>query len=442
MNNSTTTAQELIGKALRLSPIINTRPMRSTAFWIARELIKAGATTDEVDGLCRAATQDERTMLARMKDRQQAAGRANVRGRDQLMIARRLFYRVAADHPARRIYRAAAGRTLKHLWDYYSQQVSYDRMYRDVKAGGSILHERIQRIGRWMHDNAADHLKRYKSPNAKGPKAYRDKLPLYACSGELEFAGLDHAKAHKLGIMRGEWWNLGRDGGGQHELRFLITGRVPDAACSVVSRLGSSQANGGHIHCNAAGDEATGKRVYQAFRVQLAWARFLVPLHRRRHRHASVDRVPLTFNMARSHKFAAISANTWSRTGTIEIRVWPTTNKPTEWNGRAALMQSWARWSETAGAASMVDDNNPLPLSIRSAGFDAFDSWIAWAAANDSGAALYALRLIRAKARRSRQDSRGIEWCRDLMSRFAASGVRVRGFRLPVSTSNQPTASN
>jgi hypothetical protein len=229
-----TTAQELIGKALRLSPIVNTRPMRSTAFWIARELIKAGATPEEVDGLCRAASQDERTMLARMKDRQHAATCANVRGRDQLMIARRLFFRVAAEHPARRLFKAAAGRTLRSLWDSYSSHASYDRIYRDVKAGGQLLHERIQRIGRWMHDHSADALNRYKSPHHKGPKGYRDKLPLYACSGELEFTGINYSKAAKLGQMRGEWWNLGRDGGGQHELRFLITGRVPDAACSVV----------------------------------------------------------------------------------------------------------------------------------------------------------------------------------------------------------------
>jgi len=416
--------------------------MRSTAFWIARELIKDGATPDEVDGLCRAASQDERTMLARMKDRRESANRANVRGRDQVMIARRLFYRVAAEHPARRIFRASDGRTLKSLWNGYASHVASERIYRDIKAGGPVLHDRIQRMGRWLHDNGADILSRHVSPNRAVKPSYRQRLPLYACSGELEFAGLNHSKASKLGVMRGEWWNLGRDGGGQHELRFLITGRVPNAACSVVSRLGSSQANGGHIHCNAAGDEEVGKRIYQAFRAQMSWARFLVPLHRRKHRHASIDRVPATFYTAKGTKFAAISANTWNRTGTIEIRVWPTTNKPTEWNGRAALMKSWCKWSETAGAAGFIDDNNPRELQIRTTGFEAFDSWIAWAAQNDAGAALYALRLIRAKARRTRMDSFGIRWSRELLNRFNASGVRVRGFRRPASTSITTTDNN
>jgi hypothetical protein len=282
-------------------------------------------------------------------------------------------------------------------------------------------------MSRFVANDAANSLTYFASSMAKVKPSYASRLPLYACSGELEFSGLNRVKAARLGAVRGEWWNLGRDGGGQHELRFLITGRVPEAACSVVEQLGSSQQNGGHIHLNCGGDLATGARVYQAFRVQMSWARFLVPLHRRRHRHAAIDAVPVSFNGGRGRKFAAISANTWNATGTVEIRIWPTTNKPVEWNGRAALMQSWARWSETAPA--FCDDQNPMPLSIRDCGFEAFDSWMAWAAVNDSRPALYALRLIRAKARRSRQDGRGIEWCRALIARFEASGVRVRGYR-------------
>jgi hypothetical protein len=114
------------------------------------------------------------------------------------------------------------------------------------------------------------------------------------------------------------------------------------------------------------------------------------------------------------------------------VRLWPTSNKPIEWNGRAALMQSWARWSEQdiTRLDTMCDDSQPFPIQNET-GHNAFMRWIEGASMNDSGAALYALRLIRAKARRSRMDTNGIAACRQLLSLYTASSTRVRGFRLP-----------
>ena len=261
-----------------------------------------------------------------------------------------------------------------------------------------------------------------------------NKLDLYACSGELEFLSADRRKIDRMkgqvnGWTIGDFWNLGRDGGGQHELRFRIAGGVPKAACSIVSRLGGASRMGGHIHLNCKGDSLIGSKVYSALRRNLCWMRWLVPESRRANHFCGVSLTPVTFAEAQSRKYAAISANTWSYTGTIEMRLWPSSSKPVDWENRARLMQSIAKWSE-GYTLDELQAFAMLPIA-REQQHSAWRNYYLWASENDPEALLIAINLLRAKSRQSSSDARGAEHSAELVSQFNASSTRLVGYRRP-----------
>lgn len=261
-----------------------------------------------------------------------------------------------------------------------------------------------------------------------------NKLDLYACSGELEFLAVDRRKVDRMrgsvnGWTIGDFWNLGRDGGGQHELRFRIAGNVPNAACSIVSRLGGASRMGGHIHINCKADSLIGRKVYSALRRNLCWMRWLVPESRRANHFCGVSMTPVTFDEATSRKYAAISANTWSYTGTIEMRLWPSSSKAIDWQNRAKLMQSIAKWSE-GYTLDELQALAVLPIA-RDQQASAWRSYYLWASENDAEALLIAINLLRAKSRQSSSDARGATEAGELVSQFNASSTRLVGYRRP-----------
>ena len=246
-------------------------------------------------------------------------------------------------------------------------------------------------------------------------------LPLYACSGELECDGID---AHSPLVRRNNrhpGWDVGRDGGGQHEIRFRIAGGIPKAACKLVTRLGSHSRNGGHIHLNCGGDDRIGERVFMTFRSHLSWMRWLTPYSRRHGRHTSVGATPNRFSDSQRVKFAAVSCNNWSRFGTVEVRLWATSRTPSDWHQRATLMQSLARMSETVPSA--------IERITRADGRVKWETYIRWAHEHDQCGLTVALRMVRDIATSGSVDSVAIVECQALLGIYRASGLSVPGFR-------------
>ena len=250
-------------------------------------------------------------------------------------------------------------------------------------------------------------------------KDYGHTLPLYACSGELEAASLRYSSSRATRTEKA-FWHVGRDGGGQPEIRFRIHPTMTKKACALVSNIGSQSRNGGHIHLNCRKDEVTGTRVFNALRTQLVWMRYLANYARRSGRWSSVDNTPAVFSDAKRIKAAAISANTWNLTGTVEMRLWGTTAKPEEWHFRAALMQSIARMSETE---TLI----PTPLA-REHGNRIFLAFAEWAAQHDPQTLRETLHRLRKKGRTT-ADRIGAEVCRELVAAFDASEIRLTGYR-------------
>lgn len=246
-------------------------------------------------------------------------------------------------------------------------------------------------------------------------------LPLYACSGELECDGIDSHSPLVRRNNRHPGWDVGRDGGGQHEIRFRIAGGIPRAACRLVTRLGSHARNGGHIHLNCGGDDWVGERVFLVFRSHLSWMRWLTPYSRRHGRHTSVGATPSRFSDSQRVKFAAVSCSNWSRFGTVEVRLWATSRTPSDWHQRAALMQSLARMSETV--PSTVD------RITRADGRAKWEAYITWAHEHDQPGLTAALRMVRDVATSGSVDVVAIAECQALLGIYRATGLTVAGFR-------------
>jgi len=257
---------------------------------------------------------------------------------------------------------------------------------------------------------------------------YYAKLPLFECSGELECNQLRYLSetSEKLVRRHGvDYWNIGRDGGGQHEIRFRIHRTLPDLACRLVRELGPTARNGGHIHINVQRDEETGKAVFFGLRRHLAWFRWMVLPNRRTHQrgYSSVVNTRADWNEALCQKFAALAANHFNDFGTIEVRLWPSTDKPDEWRFRAEFMQAMARWS--------VDQEwcDIAPSCITTeAGREDFMKFAAWAATHEPRVMRGLMGRLRRKANTTR-DNRGALECRALVNLFDASGIRVPGMR-------------
>jgi hypothetical protein len=260
-------------------------------------------------------------------------------------------------------------------------------------------------------------------------KEYSDRLPLYACSGELEAASLFYCRHRR----RGTFWDVGTDGGGQPEIRFRIHPTTTARACRLVNRVGSQSRNGGHIHLNCRKDEEIGRRVFAAFRSHLVWFRYLANHARRSGRWSGVDNTPRTFAEARHIKAAAVSANTWNYTGTVEVRLWGTTAKPEQWAFRTRLMQSLARMSET--------EPMNAPQLIRENAAPVFLEFARWTAQNDPQTLREVLHEMRRKGRTT-TDRIGAEQCRALVAAFDASDIRLTGYRRRTITPQNQTAGN
>jgi hypothetical protein len=297
--------------------------------------------------------------------------------------------------------------------------------------------EILRRLGGWLHrwENAELHETRRSRP---APRLC-DRLPLFACSGELEATGLRNSplRYHPRATHNGsEIFDIGRDGGGQHEIRFRIAGNLPAVACALVSRLGGPLKNGGHIHLNCQGNDRLGRQVFHAFRFHLSWFRFLAPEVRRRGRWSGVGRVPDRWSYARTTKAAAISANTWDRTGTVEVRLWATSKNPKDWKFRADLMRAMARWSQSEtlegrhirGLAEELGDFPPaLPVN-RDTSREAWPIFFRWAAVNAPETLRQTLAAMKRRTRQQR-DERAATMCREYVATFDASGIRLRGYR-------------
>ena len=345
------------------------------------------------------------------------------------------------------------GRACDSFDSFASNYLNYDTLQAAIKGQSSAYYAIRQELGRYWHDREQDIIKG-RMPRAgkyiRPLGAEKDELPLYACSGELEANCMKVGKILKLSKEKGRMdgrqhasWKhspslvFARDGGGQAECQFLITPARARLVCSLVADLGPQKNNGGHIHLNCKGDEAIGERVFNAFRYHISWTRWLVGSVRRRHRWSPVTThqndtrhesgVQRTFQEAMRVKRAAVSANTWSRTGTIEMRLWGTTSNPTEWLGRRDLMIAIARWSETHAADCLEPDGTTKRIS-NSTGAEAWPSFFRWAAAGAPKGLAYALRTLRRKARSSRRNIDSTN-ARQLMGQFEASGLTCAGYR-------------
>lgn len=259
-------------------------------------------------------------------------------------------------------------------------------------------------------------------------KAYHDLLPLYACSGELEAGSLHYYRSRN----ERPYWHVGRDGGGQPEIRFRVNPLLTNKACKLVARIGSQERNGGHIHLNCKKDTEIGTRVFAAFRTHLVWFRYLANASRRNGRWSNVANTPSHFTEARRIKAAAISCNTWTDTGTVEVRLWGTTSKPAEWAFRTRLMQSMARMSET------VEHLNPPPIH-RDVCLDSFMDFARWAAVNDPQTLREVLNAFRKKARGTR-DRIGTQMAAQFVAAFDGSVLVLRGYRRRTTITENNTA--
>ena len=293
--------------------------------------------------------------------------------------------------------------------------------------------ERQREVGNWLRGWEKRLLH---EAQARHKDAYHDRLPLYECSGELEAQSLRTSRwfkdrylsTNRVRSYKTPYWDVGRDGGGQPEIRFRITQKLPDVACNLVSRIGSIDRNGGHIHLNCKRDEAIGRSVYFAMRHHLSWFRYLAPLTRRQSRWCNVQDTMSDWESAKSRKYAAVSAGQFNRLGTIEVRLWPTSRKPSEWRFRASLMQAIAKWSEDHAECS-----GETPISNETA-VQAWGSFYRWAAIHQPSILKEILKVMKAKARTAASSNRrldrfGATKCDEFVRQFDASDTRLRGYR-------------
>jgi hypothetical protein len=382
--------------------------------------------------------EDLRRIDLRQKMRsRQALHLARKRAEDML---KREFFLGAVRRKEIKALRREIGITSNRFNRWLNHNTSESTIDHIMLGSKETLHECLRNIGRYWHDLATAHVLGRQNPHGKFIKPSlppTEALPLYACSGELEANLMNTNRICKMSrgkaqVMRctAQWkysdkFIFTRDGGGQAETQFLITPQFTKLVCGLVDEIGPMSRNGGHIHINCKGDEAIGERVFNAMRYHLSWTRWLVGSVRRNHTWAPVGGTQSTFRRAIGYKQAAVAANTWNRTGTIEMRLWGTTSKASEWLGRRDLMQAIARWSESN--RSMDIDGNPLPIT-RSVGSIAWVQFFTWASSNAPEGLAYALKTIRRKARASRRNL-DQSVCSEMLLAFEQSGLTCRGYR-------------
>jgi hypothetical protein len=125
-------------------------------------------------------------------------------------------------------------------------------------------------------------------------------------------------------------------------------------------------------------------------------------------------------------KYSAVSAAQFERLGTVEVRLWPTSRKPSEWRMRAALMQAIARWSEdnVTPEASVTNETAP----------QAWASFYRWAAIHEPETLKEIIKAMKAKVRTINNTSRNVDRygalkCDEFVRHFDASDTRLSGYR-------------
>lgn len=432
-NNSITTLAEVASKPMALSD------QGRFAYWDLNirwaKALEEGTTPLHADRVANygSLTLNDRKILATAWRRAYAKWQEQVEAR-RSQLRRNVALIVAACLKHRKFLRAWCRKNEGLRLQHFIDEVS------DHFGDSWILHSTPkqvrQEIGKFFGNREKSLLRNALHP--KPDKPYWDKLPLYECSGELEASSLRPIKYLPSGRCvstsgvrgyRKPYWDVGRDGGGQHEIRFRIAHRIPDVACNLVRSAGSIERNGGHIHLNCKRDEEIGKAVFHSFRYHLSWFRYLAPLTRRRSRWCGVQDTG-SWSQAQSVKFAAVSANTFRHTGTVEIRLWPTSRKASDWRFRASLMKAMARWSEDNDER---DHNTPISNETAPQAWEAF---YRWAAIHEPETLKAVLKAMKAKARSidstRNVDRFGAAKCDEFVRQFDASDIRLRGYRRAV----------
>ena len=322
--------------------------------------------------------------------------------------------------------------SILHLWQSFrSSEIGSEHI--DDIINPDVSWKKV--IGRYVAEHE-DHIISSRMPQ-KAQKPLWEELPLYACSGELEADSMNRVKIYNMArtLKRDHetrshsvttYWKhsdkleFKRDGGGQAETTFLIRPELANLVCKSITRIGRVNRNGGHIHINCQKDEAIGRRVFTALRFHLCWMRWLAGSVRRNHSWSQMSGVADTFDRA-NQKACALTAHTWQRTGTIEMRLWGTSHKPEDWLGRAELMKAVARWSEDYSPALQPIDQNTETT--------AWPLFFTWASTKAPKALVYALNQFRKRSRSTTLNPADKEAAIRLMSVFEQSGVTVAGYR-------------
>lgn len=363
------------------------------------------------------------------------------------------FFKIAGSRPKVRVLRKKLG--LMSIWDNFRCNNDTEDIYALLDTKNVDIRIKVGRILADHEDMAIScrHPYNYLTGEFNEKKSDRplwERLPLYACSGELEADTMDSIRIQRIATMRkretecrnhtvttmwrhSEALEFKRDGGGQAETTFQIRPELAKLVCGLVNRIGSPSRNGGHIHINCKMDRMIGERVFNALRFHLCWMRWLAGSVRRNHSWSQMSSVADTFQNA-TVKACALTAYTWNRTGTIEMRLWGTSHKPEDWLGRAGLMKAIAEWSEHHSPQQYPINQDTETL--------AWPSFFQWASRNAPDALVYALTQFRKRARSSVLNPADKEAAIRLMGVFEQSGVTVRGYRrralVGQSTTNQP----
>jgi hypothetical protein len=377
-------------------------------------------------------TDSERATLLKIKQKKRAAMReAQAKQLEETYAkARRNYFLLAKQTKVVQRFRSYFT-LVDHFEEYFNSLNSDDA--RDLAELRGRASWQLS-IGQRLKSYAKDYPP-YQLP-VKEKKPLWEEYDLYSCSGELEADEMHSARICKIARDKNSWrgnhaiWrhsdhlNFSRDGGGQAETQFHIRPELARVVCKLVKQIGRISKNGGHIHLNCKMDNVIGNRVYDAMRYHLSWSRWLVPFARRDHHWSAVNKVRNTFMEAMSQKDCALSCNTWRRTGTVEMRLWGTTNKAEEWLGRAALMRAMAQWSEHFNATG----TGIKPISNETA-LEAWPMFFNWASRNAPEGLCYALKTFRKKLRSSATpilDKRAAE---TFMRQWEDSRLTCRGYR-------------
>lgn len=405
---------------------------RSPEFIAAYIFLQKGGFRDAVSNLPFVLSQVEHNALVEIRRKKRNAESAQS-NEEAISLRKRgiaEFFKIAKQNRMVRKFRSHF-QLVDQFEDYWGQLSSQDRQrLASGKARGDFAMSIGTRMKSWCLSYPP-----YELPRKQEQPLWLE-YPLYSCSGELEADHMNVSRILKIShgkasthSRHAEWrhskhLNFSRDGGGQAETQFHIRPELANVVCKLVSSIGRLNRNGGHIHINCQMDENVGRRVFDSLRYHLSWTRWLVPFARRDNHWSKVDNVQDTFEQAKNVKPCALSANTWRRTGTVEMRLWGTSAKPEDWLGRAALMKAIAKWSEHYNATG----TGIKPISNETAA-EAWPMFFHWACRNEPEGLGYALKTFRKKVRSSATARLDRQAATTFMQQWEDSGLTCRGYR-------------